>query len=178
MMAELNKVREQIKSSLGDDSTVEVSALLNRLRLVEDENKKLIALVEKLESRLAKLEGSGSAPAAKSAPAPAKTAPSAAPKKDDDDDIDLFGDDDEDSEEQQRVREERLKAYADKKAKSEFVFPLSLFVHEAVNVILNKEPTIVAKSSVLLDVKVNIGFEEFKVGYVLICLKPAVGRRN
>ncbi|OQR75467.1 elongation factor 1-beta-like [Tropilaelaps mercedesae] len=50
----------------------------------------------------------------------------------DDDDIDLFGSDDEVDEEAERVREERLKAYADKKA---------------------KKPVLIAKSNVILDVK-------------------------
>lgn len=38
--------------------------------------------------------------------------------KDDDDDIDLFGSDEEPDEEAEKAREERLKAYAEKKAKS------------------------------------------------------------
>ena len=123
LRCELNKVREQIKNSLSEDSheTIEVSALLDRLNLVETENKQLKDLVGKLEARLAKLEGgkpaaAAPAPAAKAA-VPAPTA--AAPAKKDDDDIDLFGEsDDEDSEEKQRIREERLKAYADKKSTS------------------------------------------------------------
>ena len=52
---------------------------------------------------------------------------------DDDDDFDLFGDDDEEEDaEKERIKEERLKAYADKKA---------------------KKPALIAKSSILLDVK-------------------------
>lgn len=142
LLTELNKVRDHIKCTLGEESTVEVRVLLDRLRVVEDENKSLKTLVEKLESRLNKLESGGAgkpaAPASAAKPAPAAK-PASAPaatsaKKDggDDDDIDLFGDDDEDPEEQQKIREERLKAYADKKA---------------------KKPQVVAKSSVLLDVK-------------------------
>ena len=51
----------------------------------------------------------------------------------DDDDVDLFGSDSEsDSEEKKRITEERLKAYAEKKA---------------------KKPKVIAKTSVLLDVK-------------------------
>ncbi|OWR42400.1 elongation factor 1 beta [Danaus plexippus plexippus] len=61
------------------------------------------------------------------------TAPAAAKKDDDDDDIDLFGSGDEEEDaEAARVREERLKAYADKKS---------------------KKPTLIAKSSIILDVK-------------------------
>merc|ERR1712179_123012 len=53
---------------------------------------------------------------------------------DDDDDIDLFGsdEDEEDSEEKKRITEERLKAYHEKKS---------------------KKPQVIAKTSVLLDVK-------------------------
>lgn len=62
------------------------------------------------------------------------TTGSGAPEsKDDDDDIDLFGsDDEEESEEAKRLREERLAQYESKKA---------------------KKPALVAKSSILLDVK-------------------------
>lgn len=108
----------QVKTS-GADETIEVGALLERLNLVEAENQKLKSLVNTLEARLVKLEGgkpaaAAAAPAAKPAPAPAP----AAKKPADDDDIDLFGDDDDNDAEAERVREERLKAYADKKAKS------------------------------------------------------------
>jgi len=59
-------------------------------------------------------------------------APASAPKEDDDD-IDLFGsEDEEDSAEADRVKEERIAAYNAKKA---------------------KKPTLIAKSSILLDVK-------------------------
>lgn len=50
---------------------------------------------------------------------------------DDDDDLDLFGSD-EDDEEAERLKQERLQAYAAKKA---------------------KKPALIAKSSILLDVK-------------------------
>merc|ERR1712080_97544 len=57
----------------------------------------------------------------------------AAAADDDDDDVDLFGsDDEEDDEEKKRITEERLKAYHEKKA---------------------KKPQVIAKTSVLLDVK-------------------------
>merc|ERR1712176_1415618 len=59
--------------------------------------------------------------------------PAAAAADDDDDDVDLFGsDEEEDDEEKKRITEERLKAYAEKKA---------------------KKPALIAKSSILLDVK-------------------------
>ncbi|XP_023026492.1 elongation factor 1-beta' [Leptinotarsa decemlineata] len=52
--------------------------------------------------------------------------------KDDDDDVDLFASDEEEDETAAKVREERLKAYADKKS---------------------KKPELIAKSSIVLDVK-------------------------
>ncbi|KAI6075129.1 Elongation factor 1-delta [Aix galericulata] len=64
---------------------------------------------------------------------PAKKAEPAAAEEDDDDDIDLFGsDDEEEDQEAAKVREERLRQYAEKKA---------------------KKPGLIAKSSILLDVK-------------------------
>merc|ERR1711868_341713 len=60
-------------------------------------------------------------------------AAAAASKADDDDDVDLFGsDEEEDDEEKKRITEERLKAYHEKKS---------------------KKPALIAKTSVLLDVK-------------------------
>merc|ERR1711884_265054 len=57
----------------------------------------------------------------------------AAPAGDDDDDVDLFGSsDEEESEEKKRITEERLKAYHEKKS---------------------KKPALIAKTSVLLDIK-------------------------
>ncbi|CDQ90725.1 elongation factor 1-beta [Oncorhynchus nerka] len=56
----------------------------------------------------------------------------AADSKDDDDDMDLFGSDDEEDAEAERLKEERIAAYAAKKS---------------------KKPTLIAKSSILLDVK-------------------------
>ena len=92
----------------------------------------LKALVLSLEARVGQLEGGK--PAAKAAPAPAKAAP--APAEEEDDDVDLFGSsDEEESEEKKRITEERLKAYHEKKS---------------------KKPTVIAKTSVLLDVKVSI----------------------
>merc|ERR1712156_700600 len=56
----------------------------------------------------------------------------AAKKDDDDDDFDLFGSDDEEDEEAEKLKAERLAAYAAKKS---------------------KKPALIAKSSILLDVK-------------------------
>nr|XP_060631960.1 elongation factor 1-delta isoform X3 [Anolis sagrei ordinatus] len=57
---------------------------------------------------------------------------SAVAEEDEDDDIDLFGSDEEEDQEAARIREERLKQYAEKKS---------------------KKPGLIAKSSILLDVK-------------------------
>ncbi|XP_062621250.1 elongation factor 1-delta-like isoform X7 [Saccostrea cucullata] len=115
----------------GDNSQV-----MKRVASREKENrdlKKVVedmkALVQKLENRVTKLEGGSSAPSAQ-APAPSKPAP-AEDDDDDDDDIDLFGSDEDDGE-ADRLRKERLAAYEAKKA---------------------KKPALIAKSSLLLDVK-------------------------
>merc|ERR1712080_52960 len=105
-------------------------ALVKKLNALEVENKQLKkvtddlkALVLSLEARVGQLEGGKAAPA-KAAPAPAE---------EEDDDVDLFGSsDEEESEEKARITEERLKAYHEKKS---------------------KKPQVIAKTSVLLDVK-------------------------
>jgi len=116
-------------AALTSAGTMELQTKLNSL---EKENKTLKkvtddlkALVLKLEGRVSQLEKSGS-----SAPAPA-AAPAA---EDDDEEVDLFGSDSDEEEdaEKVRIREERLKAYAEKKA---------------------KKPALIAKTSVLLDIK-------------------------
>ncbi|XP_026168742.1 elongation factor 1-delta-like isoform X2 [Mastacembelus armatus] len=129
--------QQQQSSSHGGDQE-----LVSRMKSLELENQCLHKVVEemraalqKLESRVVVLEKSpapAAIPCAKAAPV------HAAPVKqvkvengDDDDDIDLFGSDDED-EEAARLKQERLDAYAAKKA---------------------KKPALIAKSSILLDVK-------------------------
>merc|ERR1711862_1034475 len=83
------------------------------------------APVLSLEARVGSLEGGK--------PAAAKPAAKPAAAEEDDDDVDLFGsEDEEESEEKKRITEERLKAYHEKKA---------------------KKPQVIAKTSVLLDVK-------------------------
>jgi elongation factor 1-delta len=130
---EVTKIRNQLKTHMEDSNeTVKVSELLDRLHNVEAENKTLKGLLERLESRLSTLEKASGVKPAAAAPAAKPTAAPVAAKKDDD--FDLFdSDEDEDSEEKQRIKDERLKQYADKK---------------------QGKKEIVAKSSVLLDVKV------------------------
>jgi len=97
------------------------------LKKVTDDLKNLVI---KLETRVSQLEKGGSGSAAPAAtPAPAKV------EEDDDEDVDLFGSDSEDEEakaEKERVTAERLKAYHEKKS---------------------KKPALIAKTSVLLDIK-------------------------
>jgi len=140
--AEIAKARQHIKNSLECVDNLGAMAgneeLLKKLSSLEIENKTLKKvtddlknLVIKLETRVSQLEkgGSGSAaPAAK--PAPAKVE-----EEDEDEDVDLFGSDSEDEEakaEKERVTAERLKAYHEKKS---------------------KKPALIAKTSVLLDIK-------------------------
>jgi len=142
LVSEIAKARQHIKSSLERvDGASALSGsggeLLDRISSLEKDNANLHGVIDglqklviSLEGRLNKLEG-GSAPAksTQSKPTPAPSKPAAA--ADDDDDVDLFGSE-EDDEEAEKVKEERLKAYAEKKS---------------------KKPALIAKSSILLDVK-------------------------
>lgn len=111
--------------------------LLERIVSLEKQNADLSKLVEKLsktvlesQSKIKSLEDKFSGlsvsgkPAAAAAPAPAAA--------DDDDGVDLFASDEEEDADAAKIREERLAAYAAKKS---------------------KKPVLIAKSSILLDVK-------------------------
>ncbi|XP_043276196.1 elongation factor 1-beta' [Venturia canescens] len=76
---------------------------------------------------LKKLPGEKKAPAIFTASKAAATT-----KAEEEDDVDLFGSDEEEDAEAAKIREERLKAYAEKKS---------------------KKPTLIAKSSIVIDVK-------------------------
>ncbi|XP_076601909.1 eukaryotic translation elongation factor 1 delta a (guanine nucleotide exchange protein) isoform X3 [Chaetodon auriga] len=112
--------------------------LVSRMKSLELENQALHKVVaemraalQKLESRVGVLEKT---PAAAAVVPCAKAAPVKQVENgddDDDDDIDLFGSDEED-EEAARLKQERVDAYAAKKS---------------------KKPVLIAKSSILLDVK-------------------------
>ncbi|XP_035286079.1 elongation factor 1-delta-like isoform X4 [Anguilla rostrata] len=114
--------------------------LVTRMRGLELENQSLQNVVQdlrsalfNLESRVALLERTPAAASpfqTNSVQQPKVRAP-VEEEEEEDDDLDLFGSDEED-EEAERIREERLKAYAEKKA---------------------KKPALIAKSSILLDVK-------------------------
>jgi len=139
---QIDQARQLIKNSLecvdglvSSASSSEDMALVKKLNALEIENKQLKkvtddlkALVLSLEARVGNLEGGS-----KTVSSPIKPVAAKAAADDDDDDIDLFGSDDEDEdEEKKRITEERLKAYHEKKA---------------------KKPQVIAKTSVLLDVK-------------------------
>jgi len=148
LVSEIAKAREHIKNSLekmdGIASLAGASAgsceLLERIVSLEKQNSDLTKLVEKLsktvlesqshikslEQKFSGLSVSGGKPAT-AAPAPAASA------ADDDDGVDLFASDEEEEDaEAAKIREERVAAYAAKKS---------------------KKPVLIAKSSVLLDVK-------------------------
>ncbi|XP_051627934.1 elongation factor 1-delta isoform X3 [Manacus candei] len=163
ILRDIARARENIQKSLegsggASGATGDQNELLARISHLEVENQNLRSVVSdlqmaifKLESRLNALEKSSSGshqpspvpPTQKVEPfsipskkveLPAKKPePAAAEGEDEDDDIDLFGSDDEQEDrEAAKVREERLRQYAEKKA---------------------KKPGIIAKSSILLDVK-------------------------
>jgi len=131
---EIALAKQKIQMSLqgGAGAGADVSAKISSLEQDNVELRKvctdLSSVIKKLEERLAALEikVSGSAPS--STPAPAAT-----PADDDDEDVDLFGsEDEEEAAEAERIKAERVAAYTAKKA---------------------KKPTLIAKSSVLFDVK-------------------------
>lgn len=108
-----------------------ISKLEKENSTIRQELSDLRRLVEAMRSKIDELSGGKTgAPAGKSAH---DTKPKAPAKEAEDEDVDLFGSDEEqEDEEKARVREERLKAYADKK---------------------KAKPGPIAKSSVILDVK-------------------------
>ncbi|XP_058603820.1 eukaryotic translation elongation factor 1 delta a (guanine nucleotide exchange protein) isoform X7 [Onychostoma macrolepis] len=137
--ARAQKPRER-KTSQNASKSEDQSELVSRLKGLELDNKimhkvvdDLRATLSKLESRMAVLEKSQT-PASKTVTF-SKAAPVQKPKVEehngDDDDIDLFGSDEEDVE-AERIKAERVKEYAQRKA---------------------KKPALIAKSSILLDVK-------------------------
>ncbi|XP_062987270.1 elongation factor 1-delta isoform X2 [Elgaria multicarinata webbii] len=171
ILRDIARARENIQKSLAGSASSTSSAgpagdqseLVTRIASLEVENHSLHSVVadlqlaiSRLECRLSVLERASTThhpspppPTQKVEPLtitsrkvelpsslPAKKTESpaaAAAVEDDDDDIDLFGsDDDEEDQEAARLREERLKQYAEKKS---------------------KKPGLIAKSSILLDVK-------------------------
>ncbi|NWX98242.1 EF1D factor, partial [Nothoprocta ornata] len=167
ILRDIARARENIQKSLAGSASTTSSGpsgdqneLVSRISHLEVENQNLRSVVadlqlaiSKLESRLNVLEKSSTSHQPASIPPTQKVEPFSVPSKkvalpsasiakkvestaaedDEDDDIDLFGsDDEEEDQEAAKVREERLRQYAEKKA---------------------KKPGLIAKSSILLDVK-------------------------
>uniref|UniRef100_A0A2I9LNY3 Elongation factor 1-delta n=1 Tax=Centruroides hentzi TaxID=88313 RepID=A0A2I9LNY3_9SCOR len=143
IVSEIARVRQHIKNSLQSGESVNVVSLSesgdlsDRVRKLEKENDSLTAwcqdlqsLIQKLDSRIAVLEGKNKVVTESVKPIN-KTVNNIKPEDDDDDDIDLFGSDEED-EKSSKAREQVLKEYAEKKS---------------------KKKAVIAKSSVVLDVK-------------------------
>ncbi|XP_061594900.1 eukaryotic translation elongation factor 1 delta b (guanine nucleotide exchange protein) isoform X3 [Cololabis saira] len=150
ILQDIARARENIQKSLAgpvqnSSSAAEQAELVSRIKGLELENSTLHKVVgdlraalSKLESRVAVLEKPP--PSAAAAPV-AYTNGNVVQKKtpvkdeeeeeeDDDDDMDLFGSDDDD--EAEKLKEQRIREYAQRKA---------------------KKPALIAKSSILLDVK-------------------------
>ncbi|XP_016321823.1 uncharacterized protein LOC107672950 isoform X3 [Sinocyclocheilus anshuiensis] len=131
-------------SPSGGGGAADYGELAAHMKDLELENQSLHEVVQELRSALSKMEsrvsalekrttaptvnGTGPAAPQKAPPAPAKQEE----EDEDEDDIDLFGSDEEVDEEAERLKEQRLQEYAAKKA---------------------KKPALIAKSSILLDVK-------------------------
>jgi len=141
LAAEIAAARKRIQDALKEPNSAQSSsstsgdhaAIAKRVEVLEKENKDVRHELKELKHIVEKLQSTIDTLSKTSKIEPAKTA-SVAPKKvEAEDEIDLFGsDEEEDSEEQIKVREERLKAYNEKKS---------------------KKPGPIAKSSVVFDVK-------------------------
>uniref|UniRef100_A0A1A7WVN6 Mitochondrial fission regulator n=1 Tax=Iconisemion striatum TaxID=60296 RepID=A0A1A7WVN6_9TELE len=152
ILQDIARARENIQKSLAgstnSSSTADQGEFIFRIKSLELENQSLHKVVDdlraalsKLECRVASLEKSP-APVTRAAQVPPVRCTNGTPVQqkmsapveddddDDDEDIDLFGSDED--EEAEKIKEQRLKEYAEKKA---------------------KKPAIIAKSSILLDVK-------------------------
>jgi len=136
LVSEIEKARKSIQQTLTQAPSASSQPAEKSVASLEKENKELKKLIEdltkrmsSLEMRMAKVEGSPE-PAVTEKPKDAKKSES---KDDNDDDFDLFGSsDEEDDDEAERIKAERLAQYAEKKS---------------------KKKAVIAKSSILLDVK-------------------------
>jgi len=134
LASQIAATRQQIKESLHSGGDMASTQQVDELKKTVDY---LVEALKKVEVRMSELESKCSCGAAGAVKKGAPAAPKAlaAPAKataagGDDDDLDLFGSDDD--EEADAIRQERLKQYAEKKA---------------------KKPAVIAKSSIVLDVK-------------------------
>ncbi|KAM9796966.1 eukaryotic translation elongation factor 1 delta b (guanine nucleotide exchange protein) isoform 4-T4 [Syngnathus typhle] len=150
ILQDIARARENIQKSLAGSTCTSSGCgaadqeLISRIKSLELENKTLNRVVEDLRASLSKLEcrvvvlekspvTAVPVTAAPLAPYTNHTGSIAKQQLDqDDDDVDLFGSDDDDDQEAEKLKEQRLKEYAERKA---------------------KKPAVIAKSSILLDVK-------------------------
>jgi len=140
---EITQARKRIEDSLktrpppAAAATADHKALLQRVDSLEAENKAMKSEIAALKQLVAKLELEvkevGGSPTHFTEKIE-KNAPEAKEEEQDEEEIDLFGSDEDDQEdaEKEKIKQERLKAYAEKK---------------------QKKPGPIAKSSVVLDVK-------------------------
>nr|XP_015915345.2 elongation factor 1-beta' isoform X1 [Parasteatoda tepidariorum] len=141
LVSDIVNAREKIKNILsGDVKETNNSEIVQRLQKLSDENKEMRKTMSEMSSKIKILEdimreitlSKGDIKVAKpESVKPLNAAKQNGPSAADDDDVDLFGSDEE-NEDDARIREERLKAYENKKS---------------------KKPALIAKSSVVLDVK-------------------------
>ncbi|CAL1540164.1 unnamed protein product, partial [Lymnaea stagnalis] len=145
LAGDIAQVRKDIQNALNNAPVKGAGgaggdSVIKRLEALEKENKELRKITDELRALILNTKSSeGSTPIAKPAAAAAtpsrpqgKPVPKPAPAaedEDDDDDEDLFGSDDEET---KALKAKRVQEYAEKKA---------------------KKPALIAKSSVLLDVK-------------------------
>jgi len=147
----LKAEREYHEAKALVDSIDKMPAAMDKLNALDNEvkelrkevqkfSKEVVSALGKLEEKLnsLNLSSAGAGVAQKAAgdagkPAAAKPAPAAKKEEKDEDDIDLFGSDEEENDaEADKLRQERLAAYEQKKA---------------------KKPALIAKSMIILDVK-------------------------
>jgi len=139
LMQQISATRKKVENALNShgshgshsdaDSHDEIAQLRRETKELRADLNDLRAVVKQLQAQC----NSTGATSTHTTTGKAVKAEVSTKKEETDEDIDLFGsDDEEEDEEKERVKQERLKAYADKKA---------------------KKPELIAKSSVLLDVK-------------------------
>uniref|UniRef100_A0AAV2KX60 Elongation factor 1-delta n=1 Tax=Knipowitschia caucasica TaxID=637954 RepID=A0AAV2KX60_KNICA len=151
ILKDIARARENIQKSLAGSTTtssnneIDQGEIVCRIKNLEQENSNLYKVVEDLRAALSKLEcrvevleksPAPVTPATKT-PVPYTNGTTVEQKscmgdkqEEDDDDFDFFGSDDD--EEAEQLKQQRIKEYAEKKA---------------------KKPVLIAKSSILLDVK-------------------------
>merc|ERR1711935_1094908 len=129
LVNKIQETRNTIKEAMAKEPE---SNLVTRIDSVEAENAALKEELKSLTARFAQLESR-----LNNMSAPAKAAAAPAAKVEEDDDIDLFGSDDEEEDAAaEKLKAERIAAYNERKSAKE-----------------SKKGVLVAKSTILLDVK-------------------------